>query len=72
MAVRPNAQTARVREQTIEDLPSGLTLRFETCEGGGTRLVIAGRALPRGNREIVFDTEGRVVRVGPALKKLHL
>lgn len=71
MALKPNAQTSRLREQTIEDLPSGLTLRFEAFEGG-TRMLIAGRALPRGNREIVFDAEGRAISVGPALKKLHM
>jgi len=65
MAVKPHAQTARLREQTIEDLPSGLTLRFEACDRG-CRMVIAGSALPAGDREIVFDAEGRAVRVGPA------
>jgi hypothetical protein len=65
MAVKPHAQTTQLREQTIEDLPSGLTLRFEACDGG-CRMVIAGHALPAGDREIVFDAEGRAVRVGPA------
>jgi hypothetical protein len=65
MAVKPHARTARLREQTIEDLPSGLTLRFEARDGG-CRMVIAGRALRTGDREIVFDAEGRVVRIGPA------
>jgi hypothetical protein len=72
MALKPDAGTCRVREQIIEDLPSGLTLQFEACEGG-SRLVIAGRALRSGNREVVFDAEGDVIRVGAAgLKKLHL
>ena len=65
MAVKPHAQTAHLREQTIEDLPSGLTLRLEACDSG-CRLGIARRALPAGDREIVFDAEGRAVRVGPA------
>jgi hypothetical protein len=65
MAVKPNAQTTQLREQTIEDLPSGLTLRLEACDGG-CRIVIAGRALAAGDREIVFDAEGCAVRVGPA------
>jgi len=68
MAVKPHAQTTQLREQTIEDLPSGLTLRLEAC-GGGCRMVIAGRALPAGDREIVFDAEGRAVRVGPAPRR---
>jgi hypothetical protein len=65
MALKPNAGTCRVREQIIEDLPSGLTLRLEACEGG-TRLLIAGKVLTSGNREIVFDAEGRAIRIGPA------
>lgn len=65
MALKPNAGTCRVREQIIEDLPSGLTLQFEACEGG-SRLVIAGRALVSGNREFLFDAEGRVIRIGAA------
>jgi len=67
MAAKPNARTGRVREQTIEDLPSGLTLRFEARDGG-SRLLIVGRALPRGNREILFDAHGVAMSVGPALK----
>ena len=67
MAAKPNARTGRVREQTIEDLPSGLTLRFEARDGGA-RLLIAGRVLPRGNREILFDSHGVAIGVGPALK----
>jgi hypothetical protein len=65
VAVKPHAQTTQLREQTIEDLPSGLTLRLEAC-GNGCRILIAGRALSAGDREIVFDAEGRAVRVGPA------
>jgi hypothetical protein len=71
MALKPNAHTCRIREQTVEDLPSGLTLHFQARGGDGARLVIAGKLLPRGSHEIVFDTEGRTVRVGPVqLKKL--
>jgi hypothetical protein len=71
MALKPNAATCRILEQTIEDLPSGLTLRLE-FRNGAARLVIAGRALPRGTREILFDTQGCAVSVGPPLKNLHL
>jgi len=46
MAIKPNASTCQIREQTIEDLPS--------------------------NREIVFDTEGRAIGVGPLLKKVPM
>ena len=71
MALKPNAGTCWLREQIVEDLPSGLTLRVEAREDG-TRLLILGRALPSGRREILFDAEGRAVGVGPPLKKLHL
>ena len=54
----------RIREQIIEDLPSGLTLQFESFEGG-VRLTISGRSLPA-NREILFDGEGRLTQVQPA------
>ena len=67
MALKPNATTCWIREQTIEDLPSGLTLRMVASKDGA-RLMIAGSGLPRGNREILFDAEGRAVRVGPLLK----
>jgi hypothetical protein len=72
MALKPDARICLVREQVVEDLPSGLTLQFEACDGG-CRLLIAGRALPSGNRELLFDAEGRLVGLGAAgLKKLHL
>ena len=33
-------------------------------QNGRTRLVIAGSALPFGNREIIFDSEGREAAAG--------
>lgn len=63
MPLKPNGASCRVREQIIEDAPSGLTLQFE-CEDGRLRLVIAGTALPVGNREILFDSEGRDAAAG--------
>lgn len=71
MALKPNAGTCWLREQIVEDLPSGLTLRVES-RADGTRLVLLGRALPGGRREILFDPEGRATDVGPPLKNLHL
>jgi hypothetical protein len=71
MALKPNAGTCWLREQIVEDLPSGLTLRVES-RADGTRLVLLGRALPGGRREILFDSEGRAMDVGPPLEKLHL
>ena len=51
MPIKPNGTTCAIKEQIVEDLASGLILQFE-CSNGKTRLVIAGRALPFGNREI--------------------
>ena len=63
MPLKPNAAMCRVREQIIEDHASGLTLQFE-CADGRLRLVIAGAPLKLGNREILFDEEGREVGAG--------
>ena len=63
MPLKPNGALCRVREQIIEDAPSGLTLQFE-CDDGRLRLVIAGKALKLGNREIPFDDEGREAAAG--------
>ena len=63
MPLKPDGASCRVREQIIEDAPSGLTLLFE-CDGGRLRLLIAGKALPLGNREILFDEEGREAAAG--------
>lgn len=65
MPLKPLAQLCRIREQIVEDLPSGLTLQFEALDDGGTRLIIAGKVLGA-NREILFDAEGNAVRQGPS------
>ena len=62
MPIKPLARQCYIREQIVEDLPSGLTLQFEAFEGG-LRLTIAAKSIP-GNREIVFDGEGRAVTTG--------
>jgi len=58
MPIKPNGNKCSIKEQIIEDRASGLTLLFE-CEDGRARLVIAGKSLPYGNREILFDDQGR-------------
>ena len=63
MPIKPNAATCSIKEQIVEDAPSGLILQFE-CRNGRTRLLIAGRALPFGTREIIFDSEGREAAAG--------
>ncbi len=66
MPVKPNGALCKVREQIVEDDASGLILQFE-CANGRTRLLIAGSALPFGNREILFDEEGREAAAGTAV-----
>ncbi len=66
MPVKPNGALCGIREQIIEDAATGLILQFE-CNGGKPRLVIAGRSLRSGNREILFDHEGREAAAGTLL-----
>lgn len=63
MPIKPNGASCSIREQIIEDAASGLTLLFE-CDNGRPRLVIAGRNLPYGNREILFDEQGKEAGAG--------
>lgn len=63
MPLKPNGALCQVREQIIEDSASGLTLQFE-CNDGRLRLVIAGPPLTLGNREILFDEQGREAAAG--------
>ena len=71
MALKPHGTLARILEQTIEDLPSGVTLTFE-AHAGGTRLVLGGPSLRGGYREILFDADGHLIATGPVLKKVHM
>jgi hypothetical protein len=63
MPLKPKGALCRVREQIIEDAASGLTLQFE-CDDGRLRIVLAGKALTFGNREILFDEQGREAGAG--------
>ncbi len=63
MALKPNGILCEIREQIVEDVASGLILQFE-CVDGRPRIVIAGESLPYGNREILFDSEGREAGAG--------
>jgi hypothetical protein len=66
MPIKPNGALCKVREQIVEDDASGLILQFE-CSNGRMRLIIAGPSLPFGNREILFDDEGREAAAGTLL-----
>ena len=63
MPLKPNGALCRVREQIIEDPASGLILQFES-DDGRLRLVLAGRSMSVGNREILFDEQGREAGAG--------
>lgn len=68
MAVKPGAGEFRVKEQIIEDLPSGLTFQFVHMPDSDApyRLRITGD-LPFGNREILFGKNGEEAGSGTAL-----
>ena len=66
MPLKPNGALCYVREQIIEDTASGITLQFE-CSDGCLRLVLAGGPLMLGNREILFDEQGREAGAGTLL-----
>jgi hypothetical protein len=70
MPIKPNGALCKVREQIVEDEASGLILQFE-CENGCMRLIIAGASLPFGNREILFDDEGREAAAGTMLGRFR-
>ena len=63
MPIKPNGHLCSIREQIVEDPATGLILQFE-CGDGRTRLVIAGATLALGNREIIFDADGREAAAG--------
>lgn len=68
MAMKPNGNTWSIKEQVIEDLPTGLTFQFETMPGSDApfRLRIFGD-LPFGNREILFNAQGEEAGSGTFL-----
>jgi hypothetical protein len=70
MPVKPNGVSCKIREQIVEDPASGLMLQFE-CAGGKLRLVIAGKSLPFGAREILFDAEGKEAAAGTLNGEFH-
>jgi hypothetical protein len=68
MAIKPDGRICAIREQIIEDPVSGLTFQFE-CKPDSdapVRLRIFGN-LPHGNRELLFDQDGKEAGAGTAL-----
>jgi hypothetical protein len=63
MPLKPNGALCRVREQIIEDAATGLILQFE-CDDGRLRIVLAGKVLSAGSRELLFDDQGREAGAG--------
>lgn len=69
MAVKPQATQWIIREQIIEDPVSGLTFQFEVMPKGDARLRVYGD-LPFGNREFIFDSQGKEAGAGTAITGL--
>ena len=69
MSIKPDAQQCQIREQIFEDPASGLTFQFERMPNGETQMRVYGD-LPLGNREIVFDQDGKKTGGGTALTGL--
>jgi len=57
-----------IREQTIKDLATGLTIEFKAREDGEFRLCLSGSILPLDNREIHFNRDGDYAGAGTWLK----
>jgi len=55
MTKAESIKAIEIQEQTIEDLATGLKLRFEAREDGEARVHLSGSILPLGNREYHFD-----------------
>lgn len=59
----------QIAEQTIKD-SSGLTFQFERRPNGQSAMLIFGESLPFGNREIVFDADGKEIGAGTTTRGL--
>ena len=66
MAIKPKGISCIIKEQIVEDLVSGLTLQIEAMGDGKTKLKIFGD-IPFGNREIIFDQNGKEAATGTAV-----
>ncbi len=68
MALKPDGDLLSIREQIVDDPVSGLTFQFHHVPGSSApfRIRVFG-ALPYGNREILFDSEGAQAGAGTSL-----
>ncbi len=65
MTIKTGTKLLTLREQIIEDAVSGLTLKLYVEQDGTSRLMIYGD-LPFGNREFIFDRQGKEAGAGTA------
>jgi len=68
MPVKPDARTLPLKEQIFE-IPGGLRVQLavSTAEDAPYRLILFGDALPFGNYEVLFNTEGEEAGGGTSL-----
>ncbi|MDE2103961.1 MAG: hypothetical protein KGL39_42385 [Patescibacteria group bacterium] len=71
MGIKQDARDWTIKEQIVDDKPSGLTLQFEVVPDSTARyrLRIYGD-LPFGNREILFDVDGEEAGSGTSVTGL--
>jgi len=62
-------KTSKIKEQTIKDKASGLTLKFLVFKSGGWKLRVAGAGLPFANRDFFFDHDGTPNGTGTSLRR---
>lgn len=69
MAIKQNGKMCSIKEQTIEDLATGITLKFKKYKNDRgedqVKLTLRGN-LPYG-RDIIFDDDGKKFASGTAL-----
>jgi hypothetical protein len=66
MAPIDSPRTWKIQEQIVEDPASGLVFQFEVLPHGQFALRVFGD-VPFGNREIIFNRDGREMCAGTAL-----
>ena len=70
MGLKDEARDWTIKEQIIEDPVSGLTIQFEVMPDGDKRLRFFGPKLQFGNRELVFNENGKMAGSGTHLAGL--